>query len=85
MATRDTGIRGARPASRLRIPPARLDALIEEAIVDRGASREAERVPDQEEPTGLHACCSDSRFQNAGGARTRIPHLPALIGAIRFP
>jgi hypothetical protein len=34
VATRDTGIRGARPASRLRISSARLDALIEEAIVD---------------------------------------------------
>jgi hypothetical protein len=34
VARRDTGIRGARPAPRTRISPARLDALIEEAIVD---------------------------------------------------
>ena len=47
MATRDTGIRGARPASRLRIPPARLDALIEEAVVD--AYNESEQA------VGFHA------------------------------
>ena len=43
MARRNTGIRGARPTSRRpRISPARLDALIEEAIVD--AYNESEQV-----------------------------------------
>lgn len=42
MATRNTGIRGARAASRLRVSLARLDALIEEAIVD--AYNESEQV-----------------------------------------
>lgn len=45
---RDTGIREARPPSRRpRIPPARLDALIEEAIVD--AYNESEQA------VGFHA------------------------------
>ena len=48
MATRGTGIRGTRrPASRPRISPARLDALIEEAIVD--AYNESEQA------VGFHA------------------------------
>lgn len=48
MARRTTGIRGARPASRRpRISPARLDALIEEAIVD--AYNESEQA------VGFHA------------------------------
>ena len=48
MARRNTGIRGARPAShRPRISPARLDALIEEAIVD--AYNESEQA------VGFHA------------------------------
>ena len=48
MAGRNTGIRGARPASRRpKISPARLDALIEEAIVD--AYTEAEQA------VGFHA------------------------------
>ena len=43
MARRNTEIRGARPASRRpRISPARLDALIDEAIVD--AYNESERA-----------------------------------------
>jgi len=47
VAIRDTGMRGARPASRPRISPARLDALIEEAIVD--AYNESEQA------VGFHA------------------------------
>jgi hypothetical protein len=48
VARRNAGIRGARPASRgPRISPARLDALIEEAIVD--AYNESEQV------VGFHA------------------------------
>ena len=48
MARRNTGIRGARLASRRpRISPARLDALIEEAIVD--AYNESEQA------VGFHA------------------------------
>jgi hypothetical protein len=47
VATHDTGIRRARPASRPKISPARLDALIEEAIVD--AYNESEQA------VGFHA------------------------------
>lgn len=48
MARRNTGIHGARPASRrAKISPARLDALIEEAIVD--AYNESEQT------VGFHA------------------------------
>jgi hypothetical protein len=47
VATRDTRIRGARPASRLRISSARLDAFIEVAIVD--AYNESEQA------VGFHA------------------------------
>jgi len=47
VATRDTGIQRARPASRARISRARLDALIEEAIVD--AYNESEQA------VGFHA------------------------------
>lgn len=48
MARRNTGIRGARPASRRpKISQARLDALIEEAIVDA--------YTESEQAVGFHA------------------------------
>jgi len=48
VARRNTGIRGARPASRRpKISPARLDALIEEAIVDA--------YTESEQAVGFHA------------------------------